>query len=128
MAALKPAVSQGFIRQQASRFPIENDSRIMLTKLSLAAGLSKAFEDVMPEKFQQSDTTAYAAILDQENHLSFSPSAFYDEDHSLGPLPTAPVATANNARIIGYFSAIQLACFTTEELAEQITDDQIPFS
>ncbi|WP_461073726.1 hypothetical protein [Spirosoma horti] len=63
----------------------------MLTKLSLAAGLFKAFEEVMPEKFQQSDTTAYAAILDQENHLSFSPSAFYDDDHSLGPLPTAPV-------------------------------------
>ncbi|GAB3740595.1 hypothetical protein [Spirosoma jeollabukense] len=82
----------------------------------------------MPEKFQQSDTTAYAAILDQENHLSFSPSVFYDDDHSQVPFPTTPLATDNNARIIGYFSAIQLACFTTEELAEQISDDQIPFS
>jgi len=100
----------------------------MLTKLLLAAGLSKAFEEVMPEKLQQSDPTAYAAILDQENHLYFSPSAFDADDHSQGLLQTTPLATDNNARIIGYFSAIQLACFTTEELAEQITDDQIPFS
>jgi len=99
----------------------------MLTKLSLAAGLSKAFEEVMPEKLQQSDPTAYAAILDQENHLYFSPSVFDADDHSLVPLQTTSSAT-NNARIVGYFSAIQLTCFTTEELAEQITDDQIPFS
>lgn len=100
----------------------------MLTKLSLAAGLFKAFEEVMPEKLQQSDSTAYAAILDQENHLYFSPSAFITDDHSERLLQTIPLATDNNTRIIGYFSAIQLACFTTEELAEQITDDQIPFS
>ena len=101
----------------------------MLTKLSLAAGLTKAFEEVMPEKLQQIDTTAYAALLDQEDHLFFSPSAFDDDDdHSEVPLQTTDLAAEKNARIIGYFSAIQLACFTTEELAEQITDNQIPFS
>ena len=101
----------------------------MVTKLSLAAGLSKAFEEVMPDKLQQSDTTAYAALLDQEDHLYFSPKAFDDDDdHFIVPLQTTALAAENKARIIGYFSAIQLACFTTEELAEQITDDQIPFS
>ena len=101
----------------------------MLTKLTIAAGLRAAFEKVMPEKIQQSDTTAYAALLNQENQLFFSSRAFDDDDdHSEVPLQTTALAAENNARIIGYFSAIQLACFTNEELAEQITDEQIPFS
>lgn len=100
----------------------------MLTKLSIAGGLSSAFEKVMPEKLQQCDTTSYAALLTQENKLFFSPGAFDDDDHSEVPVQTTALAAESNARIIGYFSASQLACLTTEELAEQITDDQIPFS
>ena len=101
----------------------------MLTKLSIAAELSNAFEAVMPDKLVQGDTTAYAALLNPESQVFFRTDAFDDDDdHSVVPGQTTAIAQESNARIIGYFSASQLLCFTTEELAGKIEDDQLPYS
>lgn len=101
----------------------------MLTKLSIAAELSNAFEAVMPDKLVQGDTTAYAALLNPESRVFFRTDAFDDDDdHSVVPGQTTAVAQESNARIIGYFSASQLLCYTTEELAGKIEDDQLPYS